>query len=222
MKSFLSFLVVIISASLATLGCRSSDETTTNTPPSQPSATELMQKQLSSLRTTNDSLRSKISALEQNNRAATARVAELETQISELKDRTSPPRSTPKTPDITNAREGYAHGLRLFRNANYQEAAQTFQAVLDAGSPPGLEDNCYYWLGECSYGERKYDQAIGFFQKVLAFPVSEKKDDSQMMIANSYLAMGDKTKAKAAFERLIKKFPASPFIKRAREKLAGL
>ncbi len=223
MKSFLSYVAILMLASLAGMGCRSSEETTTNAAPPQPSATELMQKDLFSLRTANDSLRGRLSTLEQSNRASTARIAELETQLSELKDRTTaPPPPAVKKPDIANAREGYARGLRLFRSGNYQEAAQMFQAVLDAGSPPGLEDNCYYWLGECSYGARQYDEAIAHFQRIFTFSVSEKKDDAQMMIANSYLALGDKAKAKAEFEKLVKKYPASPYIKRAKAKLAGL
>ncbi len=43
-----------------------------------------------------------------------------------------------------------------------------------------------------------------------------------MMIANSYLAMGEKGKAKEEYERLIKKFPASPYVKRAKAKLSKL
>jgi len=42
------------------------------------------------------------------------------------------------------------------------------------------------------------------------------------MIANSYLAMGNKQKAVEEYEKLLKKFPASPFVKRVKEKLEHL
>ncbi len=221
MKPYL--LVSLVAAAAALLfGCHGSEETTTNNPP-QLSATEQMQQQLISLRYVNDSLRGRVAVLEQNARSATAHVAELEMQLNELKEKSAPPPPQQHSkPSINNAREGYGHALNLFKQGNYLEALQTFQAVLDAGAPSGLEDNCYYWMGECSYGAKKYTEAIGYFEKVFTFAVSEKKDDAQMMLGNCYTAMGDKAKAKTAYQQLIKKFPASPFIKRAKEKLASL
>ena len=116
----------------------------------------------------------------------------------------------------------YHDALDEFHNRKYEDAAALFQKVYDEGAPKGLDDNCVYWIGECLYGRKQYDSAIAQFKKVFDFKWSEKKDDSQIMIANSYFALGDKKTAKEEYEQLIKKYPASPFVKRAKAKLANL
>ena len=189
--------------------------------PPQPSATEMMHKELNDVRAENSALKQQVATLEQENRTATARIADLETQVTELKEQLIVLQTPPK-PVITNVQESYQQALQQFRSRNYEDAATTFQAVLDAGASERLEDNCHYWLGECAYGAKKYTEAIEHFQKVFDFRISEKKDDAQMMIANCYLSMGDRAAAKAEYEKLITKFPASPYVKRAKERLSGM
>ncbi|MBI4810668.1 MAG: tetratricopeptide repeat protein, partial [Ignavibacteriales bacterium] len=149
------------------------------------------------------------------------RAAELETQLSELKEKQMPA-PPPTKPIIADYRAAYDEALKLFRSRNYKDASAIFLSLLEQEIPVVRQDNCYYWLGECAFGEKKFNDAINYFQKVFTFKISEKKDESQIMIANSYLAMGDKVKAIAEYEKLLKKFPASPFVKRVKEKLVKL
>lgn len=132
------------------------------------------------------------------------------------------PEPQQQKPAATNARDGYARALELFRAKNYAVASTTLQSVLDSGAPVELQDNCHYWLGECSYAQKNYNEAITHFQQVFTFARSEKKDDAQIMIANCYFDMGDKVTAKKEYERLVTKFPASPFVKKAKERLGRL
>ena len=94
--------------------------------------------------------------------------------------------------------------------------------MLDAGAPAGLEDNCHYWLGECSYATKNFSNALEHFQHVFTYKVSEKKDDAQIMIANCYWRMGNKAKAKEEYQKFIDKYPASPYVNRAKERLGKL
>jgi TolA-binding protein len=220
-NSLLKFNLILIVASiflLCLIGCSGSEEAKREIP----GTTELMQNEMNDLKSQNESLKKQIAKLEQDNRTAVARAAELETQLVELKDKAAAPPPVVQKPILANARESYQEALNLFRSRSYIEAASLFQSALDAGIQEKMQDNCYYWLGECAYGEKKYNEAIEHFKKVFTFKISEKKDDSQLMIGNSYLAMGNKEKAKEAFERFTKKFPASPFIKRVKEKLGKL
>ena len=207
----------------AMIGCGSSEEAQKEMSPPPPSATETMQKEMNDLKSQNESLKKQVTKLEQDNRSAIAKAAEMETLLAEAKEKSAPlPPLVVRQPMPGGACENYKEALRLFNSRNYIEAASLFQSALDGGITEKMEDNCYYWLGECAYGEKKYDEAIKHFLKVFTFRISEKKDDSQLMIGNSYLAMGNKEKAKEAFERFTKKFPASPFIKLVQEKLAKL
>ena len=239
-----TFNIIVLVWGLMMAGCASSEETAQEktSPPPSPSATEMMQKEMVNLRTENANLRQQISKLEQDNRTLTAHSAELETQLAEIKERLmttppppptyTPPPPTPvvsppfklpsSNPTVTNARESYDLGLQTFHSRNYQDAASTFQAILDAGNAGDYEDNCYYWLGECAFGSKNYNEAIEHFQKVFAFSKSEKKDDAQMMIANSYSAMGDKANAKAEYQKIIDKYPASPFVAKAKARMSKL
>jgi TolA-binding protein len=214
---------VVMVCGVMFIGCASSENTSKeNEQPPQPSATEMMKKQITDLQSENISLRSQVEKFQQDNRTANARIAELETQLGELKERlVSTPTPPPKL-KISNTNEAYDHALALFRSRDYREAASTFQSIIDAGAPEGLTDNCVYWLGECAYGSKNYKEAIGYFGQVFTFAKSEKKDDAQIMIANSYFAMGNKTKAKAEYQKLIDKFPASPYVKRAKARLGQL
>ncbi len=208
-----SLFALVLTVLLA--GCSGSDEAAKM---QQQSATELMVAQLTALRTTNDSLRAELTKAEQDKRTLTARVADLESQINALQAKAA----APPAPSVTDARASYREALSLFKERKYDEASAMLHAILDGGAPAGLDDNCVYWIGECLYGQHKYSAALEQFQKVFNFERSEKKDDAQFMIANSYLAMGDKVHAKEQYERFARRFPASPYIKLVKAHLAKL
>lgn len=225
MKNSTFMLAGFISiAFLFVIGCSGSGESLKETapPPPQPSATETIQKQVSALKTENDSLKQQLSKLQEYNRGAVARSAELETQLNELKEKITAVPPPPPKPVITNSGSAYERSLQLFRSRNYADAEATLQGILDAGNAGQLESNCHYWLGECTYATKKYGEALQHFQKVFGYARTSKKDDAQIMIGNCYLAMGDKAKAKAEYQILIEKYPASPYVKRAKAKLHHL
>ncbi len=215
-KNLPGVLAVPVIVLLGQIGCSSSSSTL----PELPSAAEDMQKEINALQVSNDSLKAQAAKLEQEKRALSTRITDLERQIDTLK--TQPPPVEEKMPVHRQSSGSYQDALNEFRQRNYNDAAGIFQQLLDNGAPKGLADNCTYWIGECLFAQKRYDEAIAQFRKVFDFQWSEKKDDSQLMIANAYLAQGNKGKAREEYQRLIKKFPASPFVKRANAKLAKL
>ena len=134
---------------------------------------------------------------------------------------TAPPARVPK-PVVTIPTPDYKASLVLFRSRMYEEAAANFQAILDGGNAGRLESNCHYWLGECAYGMKHFKEALDCFQTVFGYARTTKKDDAQIMIGNCYRALGDKAKAKTEYQKLLDKYPASPYAKRAKAKLAQL
>jgi TolA-binding protein len=219
-----------MACSLLVWGCSSSQSD--KRPVVQPSATDALRKEMFRLRQENDSLKLQIDKLQQENRLATAHSAQLETDNADLREKLKaippppPPTPTaaitvPQTPRIADPNLAYQEGLKLFRARNYGEAQSTFQSVLDS-NPGSLEDHCYYWIGECEFAQKNYQSGIEHFQKVFSFNRSSKKDDAQMMIANSYLAMGSKAKAREEYKKLIEKYPASPYVKSAKAKLSKI
>jgi len=219
--------IFIFQGALFIAGCSSSEEEA-KIEPAQQSATEMMTQDMALQRARNDSLLILVNRLERDNQAATARAVEAETELAETRARAAAAQNTAQTsgtkpqPRMTSGGGSYEQGLQLYHERRYDDAALNFESVLSSGSSPDLEDNCHYWLGECEYAVKNYAGAIEHFNQVFTYKISEKKDDSQMMIANSYLAMGNKEKARTEYQKLIDKFPASTYIARAKEKLARL
>ncbi len=218
-RSFISLLTVVC---CIYPGCHGTEETAQTVIPPPPSATEMMQKELQTLRTRNDSLSRAMDLCEKSNVAANARIADLATQINALQEKEAAIAVAPKNAVSSHPKASYLEALDLFQARKYSDAAAIFQAALDDDIEEQLRDNCTYWLGECAYGQKRYTEALDFFHKISSFRISEKKDDSQIMIANCYLRMNNIPRAKEALERLIKVFPASPYVKIAKEKLQKL
>lgn len=113
----------------------------------------------------------------------------------------------------------YNQALNLFRQFKYQQAINEFQNLLEDGIAEDLVDNCEYWIGECHYGSEKYSDAIDAMQKVINLAGSNKKDAAYLVLGQSYERLGERNKAREAFQLLEKEFPDSEFTKRARQKL---
>ena len=216
-----TIIVLLILCGVLLWGCGGSKES--QQPPPGQSATELLQKQLSELKRENESLKQQVDKLQQDNRIATARAAECETQLAEMREKATapPPPVTPPAVRVTDAGAAYQQAMGLFKQKKYPDAAAGFQSIIDAGGS-GMDDRCRYWIGESNYGMKNYQEAVGQFEKVFGFPKSTKKDDAQMMIGNSYFAMGDKAKAKEAYQKLVDTYPASPYAKSAKAKIAKI
>jgi TolA-binding protein len=216
--------IIITGCMIAGLfGCKSSEEINTEPVPPQLSATELLRQDLKNYKSENETLKQRISKVEQDQRELAIRTAGLETEITDLKQKMVVP--APQKPTVSTFADPlatYQEALMQFHDRKYSRAASLFQSALDTGVPETYQDNCHYWMGECAYGERKFSKAIELFQQVFGFKISDKKDDAQLMVGNCYIAMGNKEKAKEAFDQFIKKFPASPYIQRVKEKLGKL
>ena len=84
-----------------------------------------------------------------------------------------------------------------------------------------LSPNAQYWLGETYYAEKKWNDAIVEFQKVLKeFKSSDKVPDALLKIGMAFEAQGDCQNATLFFEEVTQGHRNSPAAKTAREKAA--
>ena len=88
---------------------------------------------------------------------------------------------------------------------------------LDPGNVNALLNRSIY-----RFDQKKYKEALPLFQETLKLKNSEKKADAQFMIAQTYERLGDKVKAKAAYEKVVKDYPMSKNVKRAKARWANL
>jgi tol-pal system protein YbgF len=136
------------------------------------------------------------------------------------------PKTPVWTPPPAQSKSGsfagqYQAALQLYKNRNYREAIQHFEALLSTDSRNSLSDNCQYWIGESYYGMGNYQQAVIAFEKVFTFSNSNKDDDAQLKVGMCYIKMNDKPKAKAELQKLIDVYPSSEYVSVARRLLAN-
>ena len=211
------FLVSSLAVSIAIFaGCSSSEESV------KPGTVIMRIGEVDSLHNAIADCNSRMVTLEHENQSVHSLAVDLETQVATLKAQLAAIPPPPPKPVLENQLAAYESCLAMFRQHKYEESANTLQHLLDDGVPLELEDNCEYWLGECAFGMKDFSNALGHFQKVFTYARSEKKDDAQIMIANSYYFMGEKLKAKTEYQKFLDKFPASPYVKLAQDRLARL
>ncbi len=212
----------------------------TQAQPVQTTTTEDPQKQMDALKTDNTDLRQKNLKLEDDNQKLTSRLNDAEARYAAEKARADsldaalksaamaaaqPMTETKRTESAASVEipmAEYESALGAFKSRKYNDAAADFQKMLDNNVPVQIADNCHYWIGESDYAMRKYKEAIKEFDEVLKFRKSEKKGDAQFMIGQCYEKMGNKAKAKEAFEKVVKDYPMNANVKKAKERWARL
>ncbi len=225
----LSMLIIpatfALGLAVAAVGCGSSEEDTENweSTPATTAAATTPESPADSMKIENRRIKEQNDALAAENRTLTARNAELETKLNEATAAAKTPAAgtTETAVPVSDVSAAYTSALGEFRRRNFQEAANQFTAILNSGSDK-LVDNCHYWIGESLYGMRKYDEAIKHFETVLGYSGSGKRPYAQLMIGNSYLALGDKAAAKDAYNKLVSTYPSSSIVEKAKAKLARL
>jgi TolA-binding protein len=209
--------------------------------PAQGGQLQMYERQIEELRTENTTLKQRLVKLEQDNRTLNTMVSENETKIQSTRDRADSleaalmarpvveavPQTVAEQPMNDAAAEpmtisSYEDALQAFNARRYDEAIAGWNAMLAGGVAKDLEDNCVYWIGEANFQKRRYAEALTSFEKVLSYKSSEKKGHAQYMMAQCYERLGDKVKAKAGYESVVKDFPMSDVVRKAKERWARL
>ena len=168
----------------------------------------------SSLLMTNKELAKKVSDLEAANAAlASAPKTTTSVRTTKIESKPAPGKSSPE--EI----RAYESAVSVVRSKNYQSAISDLENLLNSGIKDDYADNCHYWIGESKFQLRDFSSAIQHFQQVQNYRYSEKRDDAQLMIAQSYERLGDRQKARDAYQKLVDMYPTSEYVKRARAKL---
>ena len=221
LSMFLIPATFALGLAVVAVGCGSSEEDTESweTTPAV-SSTAAPEAQADSMKNENRRIKEQTDALAAENRTLTARNAELETKLNEASAAKAPAPAMTSVP-MGNVSGAYNAALGEFRRRNFQEAASQFEAILNSGTDK-LVDNCHYWIGESFYGMKRYDEAIKQFETVLGYSGSGKRPYAQLMIGNSYVALGDKAAAKEAYSKLVSTYPSSALVEKAKGKLSRL
>jgi len=128
-----------------------------------------------------------------------------------------PPATAVRVEDDSEFRSKYNEALNQYFDGQFVQSQKNFQKLLLVRQDHPLSDNCQYWAGECFYSLEKYMDAIDAFRKVRQLGDGNKADAAQYKIGLSYLKLGRRPEALAAFRDLEKNFPRSELVGKARE-----
>lgn len=217
---------IALGLGLVAAGCGSAEESTDQweTTPTVTPAAASTEYTVDSLKNENRRMKEQLDAMAAENRNLTARNAEIETKLAEATAapaKAAAPSTTPVRPsgDLSSA---YSAALDQFKRKNFQDAVNQFEGILGGGADEKLADNCHYWIGESYYGMKKYNDAVKEFETVLSYKGSGKRPYAQLMIGNAYMALGDKTAARDAYNKVVSTYPTSDVADKAKTKLAKL
>jgi tol-pal system protein YbgF len=207
---------------------------TQSTPSVSPTQLAQYEKQIEELRTENTDLKQKVVKFEQENRGTNARIAEIEAKYATEKLRADKAdeltKGAPQLPKVVEEQpaepatsgSSYADVKKVFDQKKYNDAIKGFKAIINSDASDRDKNLSRYWLGESYFAKKKYKEALPLFQETLKYKASSKKADAQYMIAQSYDRLGSKAKAKAAYEKVVKNYPMSKNVKKAKARWAKL
>lgn len=158
------------------------------------------------------SLDSELTVQKQINRDLIARRAEVEKQ------------SMTETTVSTKSefQQKYDGALAAFKSHKYKDAVADLKNLAASSVDSSMLSNTHYWLGECYYAMRKYNDALDAFNTALSYPKSWKRGAAYLMLGMTYVRLGDKDKARATWEELVKVDPKSQYATRAKDFLKQL
>lgn len=111
---------------------------------------------------------------------------------------------------LPDERTAYQKALGLLRVKNYSGAAKEFSGFLRFYPDSPLASNSQYWLGECYYGQRRFQEAIDEFERVFTFYASSSKVPASLLkIGYSHLELQQPSMARSVFQQLVRTYPQS-------------
>ena len=114
----------------------------------------------------------------------------------------------------------YALAYGSFKDGKYDKARTEFKNFLTQYPNTEYSDNAQFWIGECYYFEKKYEEAILEYDKVVKnYPKGNKVSSALLKEGFAFLMIGDKTSARATLQQVIKDYPNTSQERMARAKL---
>jgi len=103
----------------------------------------------------------------------------------------------------------YDQAMNLMSRAQYSEASAAFRAYADAN--PGdseLAPQAIYWVGNISFIRQDYAPAARAFAEVIKkYPKSPRAGDAMLKLAQSFMAMGQKSEGCTTLGLIKTKYP---------------
>ena len=133
---------------------------------------------------------------------------------------TPPP---PPLPTNVSPQDVYNMAYNDYLKGNFDLAVEGFKMYKEHFPASPLADNALYWIGECAYSQRRFEDAVNTFNElILAYPQADKVAAAYLKKGMSFAEMGRTEEALAAFKLLVAKFPVEEETRIAQQKIKEL
>ncbi|UCH94855.1 MAG: tol-pal system protein YbgF [Candidatus Aminicenantes bacterium] len=103
---------------------------------------------------------------------------------------------------------------------NYQLAIQGFRQFIQLFPQNGLADNSLYWVGECYYSQKMYQEAVNTFSELINdYSDGDKIPDAILKKGFALIEMGKQSEGISVLKGLISRFPLSEEASLAQQKI---
>jgi tol-pal system protein YbgF len=117
----------------------------------------------------------------------------------------------------------YSNGYRDLQTGKYDLSRQEFLDYLKYYGDTDLASNAQFYLGEISYAQKQYADAIAQYDKVLTnYPKSFKLAPARLKKGMAQLELGQKPQGIRELREVVKRYPGTEEERRARAKLRDL
>jgi tol-pal system protein YbgF len=126
-------------------------------------------------------------------------------------------------PGAPSADTLYSNGLRDITSGKYDLARSEFQDYLKFYGVTDLASNAQFYLGEISYKQKQYDDAVAAYDRVLTnYPKSFKLAPARLRKGMALIELGQKTAAVRELREVVRRYPGTEEDRQARAKLKEL
>lgn len=130
---------------------------------------------------------------------------------------------TPAPAPTMSPQEAYSVAYNDYLKGNYDLAVESFKLYRQQFPESPLADNALYWIGECRYSQRKFEEAIDAFDElILTYPQGDKAAAAHLKKGLSFIELGRKPEALAALKLLVAKYPLEEEARIAQDKIREL
>lgn len=133
------------------------------------------------------------------------------------------PAPAPPPAPTMSPQEAYSVAYNDYLKGNYDLAVEGFKLYRQQFPESPLADNALYWIGECRYSQRKFEEAIDAFDElILTYPQGDKAAAAYLKKGLSFIELGRKAEAIAALKLLVAKYPLEEEARIAQDKIREL
>ncbi|MBN1196188.1 MAG: tol-pal system protein YbgF [Candidatus Aminicenantes bacterium] len=161
-------------------------------------------------------------------------INEMKNKVSEVIERlksTTPVASGVVTPgeevavpeEIQSPENTYYTAYSDYMKKNYDLAIQGFQQFINLFPRNVLADNAMYWIGECYYAQKMFEQAVDTFSRLIeSYADGDKTAAATLKKGYALIEMGRESEGISVLRQLITQFPLSEEASLAQQKIRDI